>query len=111
MGRTSSVSVRELIAAKLIKAPSTARALTNGQKFEARLDEEGKFVWRGRRYNSPSVAAGYAITDLCGRQSPGRTSVSINGWRVWDVLTPSGEHRRLAEVREEYHRRAAKRGS
>lgn len=100
------ISVRELIDAELIAAPSTAKGDYHGIQFEADLDTMGRFRWRGQEFESPSAAAAHALTGVTGRRTSGRAYLSVNGWLVWRVIDPSGNYRVLADLREEYRKQS-----
>ncbi len=96
------VSVKELLDAGMIIAPSTARGRYEDLEFEAALSSDGLFEWRGKIYPSASAAAAHAITGITGRRSSGRAYLSVNGWTVWSALTPDGTYQLLADIRRAY---------
>lgn len=66
---------------------SKLRATYKGSEYHARVDD-GKIVWNGQRFDSPSKAAIAVI------QSTGTDRQAENGWRFWEVQTPgSGKWR------------------
>ena len=93
--------VRDLIERGLIRAPAPVFGFHSGRRIEARLEAQGAFRYGREIYASPSVAAGKAITAETGISSPGRTYLSINGWKFWQVTCPDGKSRTLAEIREQ----------
>jgi Restriction Enzyme Adenine Methylase Associated len=98
--KSRSSSVRDLIDHGLIRAPAVARGEHRGTIIKATIEADGSFVWKKERFNSPSVAAGYAITAATGAQTPGRRYFSVNGWKFWHVQCQDGQFRSLTEIRD-----------
>jgi hypothetical protein len=94
------LSVRDLIERGAFKAPLKAYGGHNGVAVEATIQTDGTFLWQGQTFNSPSVAAGYAVTALTKTTTPGRSYLSINGWKFWSVECADGHSRTLSEIRE-----------
>jgi len=93
-------SVASLIESGAITAPVTVRGDWQGKTIEAELQPDGTFVFQKQVYNSPSVAAGHAITATSGVTTPGRAYASVNGWKFWNVQGADGQWRSLKELRE-----------
>lgn len=93
-------SVSNLIANGAIKAPVQVRGEHKGKSIEAVIQPDGTFLFHGRTFNSPSVAAGFAITAITGATTPGRSYFSVNGWKFWKVAGADGSWRSLLEVRD-----------
>ena len=93
-------SVAALIESGAIKAPVTVRGDWQGKTIEASLQQDGTFLFREQAYNSPSVAAGHAITATSGVTTPGRAYASVNGWKFWQVEVAKGEWRSLKDIRD-----------
>ena len=95
------IVVTDLIDQGLINTPATVFGMHSGKRLSARLTPDGTFVHRGNTYSSPSVAAGRVITAELGVSSAGRTYLSINGWKFWQVICTDGRTRTLGEIREQ----------
>jgi Restriction Enzyme Adenine Methylase Associated len=95
------LQVKDLIERGLIPAPTRIFGFHSGKRIQARLSIDGTFSYRGKRYSSPSTAAGQAITATTGSSPPGRLSYSVNGWQFWRVACPDGESRTLDEIRDQ----------
>jgi Restriction Enzyme Adenine Methylase Associated len=95
------LTVKDLIEAGLITAPTRVFGIHSAKRIEATLAADGTFSYRGNGYNSPSVAAGRAITTETAISTPGRNYLSINGWKFWQVTYPDGKPRTLAEIRDQ----------
>jgi hypothetical protein len=95
------IIVTDLIDHGLICPPTKVFGTHSGKRIEALLMPDGTFVHRGNMYSSPSVAAGRAITAEIGGSSIGRSYLSINGWKFWQVVCADGESHSLADIREQ----------
>jgi len=95
------VIVTDLIDHGLISPPTTVFGTHSGKRIEALLTADGKFIYQGKTYSSPSVAAGRAITAELGASSLDRGYLSINGWKFWQVTRADGRSRSLADIRDE----------
>ena len=93
-------SVALLIESGAITAPALVRGDWQGKTIEAELQRDGTFVFHKQIYNSPSVAAGHAITATSGVTTPGRAYASVNGWKFWNVRGADGLWRSLKEIRD-----------
>jgi len=96
-----SIGLVEMIEKGVIAAPVVVFGYYEETRFEATLNQDGTFLCGGELYNSPSVAAGRAITKMSGRRSPGRGYWSINGWNFWQVPCDHGAPKTLAAIRQE----------
>lgn len=73
---------------------SELRMNYKGREYHAVVDD-GKIIWDGKAFSSPSEAAVGVI------QSTGQDQTRANGWDYWKVKTPeSGEWRLADELRE-----------
>jgi hypothetical protein len=93
--------VKDLIERGLIPVPTRIFGFHSGKRIQARLGTDGTFSYRGKKYSSPSTAAGQAITATTGSSPPGRLYYSVNGWQFWRVACPDGVSRTLAEIRDQ----------
>ena len=93
------VIVTDLIDLGLIRPPTTVFGTHSSKRVEAILTPDGTFIHRGNVYSSPSVAAGRVITAELGISSVGRSYLSVNGWKFWQVICPDGKPRSLADLR------------
>jgi hypothetical protein len=94
-----STSVRDLIDHGLVLAPALARGKHCGETIEATITADGSFLWKNELFNSPSVAAGRAITATTGVRTLGRSYFSVNGWKFWHVQCQDAQFRSLDEIR------------
>jgi hypothetical protein len=101
VGELARIFVTDLIDHGLINVPITVFGTHSGKRIQAQLGPNGHFVHRGGTDSSPSVAAGRAITAELGVSTIGRSYMSINGWKFWQVVCPDGRTRNLAELREQ----------
>jgi hypothetical protein len=93
-------TLRKLVEAGLVKAGSKAFAEYQGQRYEAVVQPDGKMLFEGEAFRSPSAAGG-AVTAKHGVSKP-------NGWTFWQVKNSEGEVVKLAALRKQF---AAKSGS
>lgn len=96
---TTSTSPADLVArGGRIPHGTKLRATYKGAEYRAHVDD-GKIVWNGQRFESPSKAAIAVI------RSTGTDRQAENGWRFWDVKTPeSGEWRPAQSLRSKSRR-------
>ena len=94
-----STTVADLIKAGLIKAPTQASIDYAGRLLRANLGADGQFEVGGKKYRSPSAAAGYAIASGLNRRTANREYLSVNGWKLWRVRDASGKERFLRDIR------------
>ena len=100
IGTTPRFNVKDLINSGLIVAPTPIFGFYLGKRIDARLDADGTFSFRRRKYSSPSMAAGQAITASTGTSPSGRPYYSVNGWKFWKVSRADGQWT-LAEIRRQ----------
>jgi hypothetical protein len=96
----SNVNVKDLIDSGLIVAPTSIFGFHLGKRIEASLAVDGTISFRRRKYSSPSMAAGQAITASTGTSPPGRPYYSVNGWKFWKVSRADGQWT-LAQIRRQ----------
>jgi len=96
----SNVNVKDLIDSGLIVAPTPIFGFYLGKRIEAHLAADGTISFRRRKYSSPSMAAGQAITASTRTSPPGRLYHSVNGWKFWKVSRADGQWT-LAEIRRQ----------
>jgi hypothetical protein len=100
---TAKVTIKDLLAVGLIKAPMRIEREYKGQRFEATINEDGTVEFQGERYNSPSKAGEMAKLIAKGAPPEGkRNYYACNGWRFWlysdtetGGLEPTDKLRRL----------------
>ena len=81
----SSVTLKELINSGELEAPIGLAGVYDRFEITGRLLRDGSIQVGREKFDSPSVAAGIAITRATGRVTPGRRYISINGWKFWRV--------------------------
>jgi len=79
---------------------SKLRATYKGSEYHARVDD-GKIIWNGQRFDSPSKAAIAVI------QRAGTDRQAENGWRFWEVKTPGSDKWRPAKSLQSGNRKNA----
>lgn len=94
-------TLASLVDSGAIAAPAVVRGDAKGTVVEATVEMDGTITYQGKTFNSPSVAAGHAITATTGFTTPGRSYASVNGWAFWRVADVTGQWRSLKEVRDE----------
>jgi hypothetical protein len=94
------LGVKDLIDRGFIHAPTKVFGTHLGKKVQAVLQPNGTFLHQGNVHNSPSVAAGRAITAELHVRTSGRSYWSVNGWRFWHVTGADGQPHSLAALRE-----------
>lgn len=97
----SGPTLASLIEGGAVAAPCTVRGDARGTTIEATVEMDGSIVYGGKSFNSPSVAAGHAITATTGYTTRGRSYAAVNGWLFWQVADKHGVWRSLKEVRDE----------
>jgi Restriction Enzyme Adenine Methylase Associated len=95
------IRVVDLIEASLVSRSEKLHGHYRQYRFEARLKPDGTLICGTKKYASPSVAAGEAITSRLGQTTPGRNYLAVNGWRFWRVTGRNGETKTLADLRRE----------
>lgn len=69
---------------------SELRMRYKGKEYHA-VVEDGKIVWEGRTFGSPSEAAVAVV------RSAGSDRARVNGWEYWEVKTPESGEWRVAD--------------
>ncbi len=87
------VTIKDLLAADILKVGWLIYGEHKGKGYEARILEDGKLklIHNGTEYNSLSMAAAKGIVGH-----------EVNGWKWWHTVTESGKECRLDELRKEY---------
>jgi len=80
-------ALRELIESGTIKPPLDLERTYKGQRFTARVEEDGSVSFDGERYNSPSVAGAMARAKALKASSYQAT----NGWVFWRFKDKQGK--------------------
>lgn len=93
------VSLDDLIAAGLLKAPLRLFCRYKNQMLEAKLLPTGDVEFQNKRYASLSAAGAAARQTITGRK------MSTDGWRFWQVQGNAGKPRMLGQVRDAYAKR------
>lgn len=93
-GRRRYCTLKRLVEAGLLKPDSRAVADYQSQHYEAVVSDDGRMLFEGQRYRSPSAAA-KAITSRYG-------VTKANGWKFWRVHGPVGEVSTLDALRQRY---------
>ena len=84
-GAAVRVSLQALISEGVLKAPSELSATYRGHALTATVTEDGALIYGGRRFTSPSKAAGVA------RKAFYKGSLGFpatNGWVFWKIKDP-----------------------
>jgi hypothetical protein len=90
------VSLADLIAAGLLKAPLRLFSRYKKQMLEAKLLPTGEVEFQNQRYTSLSAAGAAASKTITGRK------MSTDGWVFWQVQGDDGKPRTLWQVRDAY---------
>ena len=90
------VTLADLIAADVFKAPARLFSKYKGRTFEATLLADGQVEFQGQRYGSPSAAGGAACATVTGRK------MSTDGWMFWKVEGDDGRLRELTHARSQF---------
>lgn len=77
------------VMSKWFSVPTRLRATFKGKTVKARIRRDGRITFKGKRFNSPSLAAYVAI----GRKR------AINGWSFWTYERAPGDWVKLRELR------------
>jgi predicted type IV restriction endonuclease len=93
------VSLNDLIAAGLLKAPLRLFGPYKKQTLEAKLLPTGEVEFQNQRYTSPSAAGAAASQTITGRK------MSMDGWTFWQVQGDDGKPRTLWQIRDAYAKR------
>jgi hypothetical protein len=93
------VSLKDIIAAGILKPPLKLFVRYKGHALEAELLADGTVRFRGKVYETCSNAAGVARGTVTGRP------MSTNGWGFWRYRLPDGKAVQLDSARQEYLKR------
>jgi hypothetical protein len=77
------------VMSKWLSVSTRLRATFKGKPIKARVRRDGRITFKGKHFNSPSLAAHAAI----GRKRP------INGWSFWTYERAPGDWVKLSELR------------
>lgn len=92
------VSLEEMVAAGLVRAPLKLEKTYRGEKVTARVEADGSVTFRGKRYGSLSTAGGAARAAVLKLEHLPAT----NGWDFWRYRDEQGNSLPLAALREEF---------
>ncbi len=95
------VSALELIRTGFIDPPLELVKIYKGNRLTARLETDGKILYAGKKYSSPSTAAAMARLSIIGAP-PGRKYPQTNGWRFWRFKDEDGKLKPLDVLRQRY---------
>jgi predicted type IV restriction endonuclease len=96
------VSLQQLIEAGIITVPLKIVAPYKGRVLEARILRDSSVEFYGQKYDSLSMAAGYARVSVIGAPPSGAGYHATNGWTFWHCQDASGKLHSLASYRELY---------
>lgn len=100
--RGSRVRLADLIAAGQIQPPLELGALYKDVRLTAAIDAQGKVIYGGKSYNSPSAAGGAAKGSVVGAPEGGPFPAT-DGWWFWQYKDPqTGDLRSIDELRKQY---------
>lgn len=85
--KTSGVTLADLIASGLIKAPLALACDYKRTHFDARIEADGRVTFAGTSYDSLSTAAGEARATVIGIPE-GLKRPATNGWVFWKFRDP-----------------------
>jgi len=94
-----------LIAFGLIKAPFELERDYKGAHLTAVVEQNGKVIFAGEVYDSPSTAGGMARKQVIGAP-PDRAYPQTNGWTFWQYRDDKGDLQELQVLRQSYLDRA-----
>jgi hypothetical protein len=92
------ISVKDLIDGGLICPPMKLEQTYLGQRFQARIEIDGRITFRGVSYNSLSTAAGVARKTVIGTL-PRYRFPQTNGWTWWFCKDKNNHRVMLNELR------------
>jgi hypothetical protein len=95
-----SVSLRDLIDAKIIVPPLELESTYRKRRLVATIGPDGSVIYAGRSYSSLSTAASMARQSIIGPRANGKPP-STNGWTFWLFRDPlSGQLQEIATLRK-----------
>ena len=98
-GTGQAVTLADLIAAGVMKAPVRLFSKYKDRTFEATLLSSGEVEFQGQRYSSPSDAGGAAKATIAGKK------MSTNGWDFWQIHGDGGKTQALGQIRDAFLKR------
>jgi hypothetical protein len=90
------VTLKDLIAAGLLKPPVKLFRKTLSVLLEATVTANGAVEFEGKSYATCSTAAEYARSKATGR------IMHTNGWSFWQLIDSKGKKRTLLDIRREF---------
>lgn len=99
--RAVAVTLRQIIKAGLLRPPVALECDYKGHHLTARIEMDGAVDFRGKNFQSPSLAAGAARASVIGLRAGG-TFPSTNGWIFWKYTSADGKTRPIEAARTEY---------
>jgi len=96
------VSLKDLIAAGLLKPPLKLTTSYKGHDLEAELRHDGTILFQGKNYKTCSMAGDFARGTITGHR------MSTNGWVFWQYRDEEGELVPLDAARQVFLKRKAK---
>jgi hypothetical protein len=96
------VSLKQLIAAGLLKPPLNLNMHYKGREFKAELLPDGTIRFQGKIFKTCSAAAGFAKSAVAGRR------MTANGWYWWHHQDQDGNPVPLDAARQKYLKRKGK---
>lgn len=90
------VSLKDLIAAGVIKAPAPLAKTYRGKRVTARIEPDGTVTFQGKSYRSLSTAGGAARAAVQGSKKLPAT----NGWDFWQIGEREGGAVAVGKLRE-----------
>lgn len=98
---TEGISLLDIIRAGLISAPVQLEKTYKGVQLAASIQPDGKVLYDGNLYGSPSVSASMARKSVIGAPR-GRKYPHTNGWRFWRYRdAQSGKLEELDKLRRD----------
>lgn len=101
-GTSAQVSLADVVAAGVFRAPLRLYRKYKGSLVEARVQADGKVEFQGSVYDSCSTAAEMARRTVTGRR------MKTNGWSFWQYDDADGQKRKLDDARQEFLQRKRK---
>ncbi len=98
----ASISLQLLIDSGIIRPPQKIVAHYKGRTMEAQILRDGMVEFKGKKYNSLSIAGGVARVEVSGPPASGAAYYSTNGWTFWQFHDVSGGLHPVDSWREIY---------
>jgi predicted type IV restriction endonuclease len=96
------VTMRDLIAAGLVRPPAELHRHYKGHDVRARIEADGAITWEGRRLDSLSTAGGLARQAIRGPRADGKPP-QTNGWTFWLLRDTDGSEVEVDALRRRLH--------